>query len=56
MAKKKLEKLKKEKKAIKIIAESSKPTSKWVEKDSHVQHITARPKTIVNQRERRPNL
>lgn len=49
MAKKKVEKLKKEKKA-------SKPASKWVEKDAHVQHITARPKTIVNQRERRPNL
>tara|TARA_R100000935_G_scaffold56044_1_gene86810 strand:- start:835 stop:987 length:153 start_codon:yes stop_codon:yes gene_type:complete len=30
------------------------PVSKWVEKDAHVQHITARPKTIVNQRERRP--
>jgi len=61
MAKKKLEKLKKEKKAInmarkdinlKIVAESSKSSSKKVEKDAHVQFITARPKTFINQRER----
>tara|TARA_R110002167_G_scaffold309448_1_gene514318 strand:- start:2075 stop:2212 length:138 start_codon:yes stop_codon:yes gene_type:complete len=32
--------------------EKKKVISKIVEKDSHVQFITARPKTKVNQRER----
>ncbi len=32
--------------------ETKKVKSKIVEKDSHVQFITARPKTFINQRER----
>jgi len=45
-----------EKKVVKKTKSKSeeKIVTKWVEKDAHVQYVSSRPKTPINERERRP--